>query len=77
MAQGDGRCTVPKSRRKTSTQIEVLENRIIKARTDHELRCGCLLARGKFYHYVHAVYDGVKQKVKGHAGPCPKSGVIN
>lgn len=77
MAQGDGRNTVPKSRRIARTTITVLENRIIKARTDHQLNCGCLLAKGRFYHFIHAIYDGHKQKVKGHAGPCPKSGVIN
>lgn len=84
MAQGDGRCTVPKSRRKPAEPIvRVLDNRIIKAKIDHELSCGCLLARGQPYHRIVASlkHPDTKQRAfvaeKSHAGPCPKSGVIH
>lgn len=69
----------PKSRVKRASQvsIRVLTNKIVRSRIEHQLNCGCLLDRGLFYHKVAAIYDGVFQAVKGHAGPCPKSGVIN
>lgn len=78
MAQGDVRCMVPKSRRRDRlVGIRVLTNKIVKSRTIHELSCGCLLDKGMFYHKVAAIYDGVFQANKGHAGPCPRSGVIH
>lgn len=69
----------PRSRVKQAHQvsIRVLTNKIVRSRIEHQLNCGCLLDRGLFYHKVAAIYDGVFQAVKGHAGPCPKSGVIN
>lgn len=76
MAQGDARPMVPKSRRQT-LGIRVLSNKIVCAKVEHELSCGCLLDKGKFYHKVAALYNGVFATNKGHAGPCPKSGVIN
>lgn len=84
MAQGDGRCTTPRNRRSPKAPIvRELTNKIVRARTDHQLTCGCLLARGALYHRLVATltHPDTKQRAfvaeKGHAGPCPKSGVIN
>lgn len=84
MAQGDGRCITPRNRRAPAAPIvRVLDNKIVKARTDHELSCGCLLAKGNLYHRAVASlsHPDTKQRAfvaeKHHAGPCPKSGVIN
>lgn len=78
MSQGDVHIKTPRNRRITKTaKIRVLTNKIVRSRIEHELSCGCLLDRGMLYHKVAALYDGVFQAVKGHPGPCPKSGVIN
>lgn len=78
MSQGDVHIKTPKSRRnRRKPTIRVLTNKIVHARTEHQLACGCLLDKGKPYHRVAALYGGVFQYVKSHAGPCPKSGVIN
>jgi len=84
MAQGDGRNTTPRNRRSPMAPIvRVLNNKIVRARTDHELSCGCLLAKGLPYHRVVAslIHPETRARAfvaeKSHAGPCPKSGVIN
>lgn len=84
MAQGDGRVTTPRVRRHALTPItRVLRNKIVRAKTDHELMCGCLLAAGNVYHKVVASLKHPENNLrvfvceKSHAGPCPKSGVIN
>lgn len=84
MAQGDARCIVPRNRRApTAPIVRVLKNKIVRAKTDHQLTCGCLLAKGTLYHYTTASLRHPDTKArafvaeKSHAGPCPKSGVIN
>lgn len=84
MAQGDGRVTTPRVRRNVrEPNVNVLKNKIVTARTEHLLICGCLLDKGKPYHYTVAslFHPETSQRAfvceKSHAGPCPKSGVIN
>jgi len=84
MAQGDGRVTVPRARRNVAEPIvRVLSNKIVRSKIEHMLSCGCVLDKGKPYHRMVASLKHPENSTrvfvsqKSHAGPCPKSGVIN
>lgn len=50
--------------------VKVLDSRIVKARVEHTLRCGCRLKPGYYYHRAVCLVNGSFVFAKQHTIKC-------